>query len=102
MSPEICSGLLTHHQGGHSLITVPNPLTPNKSLLFQLTMWCPILALVSIALLYVKISVSQLNNYNEKTVFSFIDTVAKRNVSQVCGDSLLKVCIQFSSYEKTH
>ncbi|VDN86231.1 unnamed protein product [Brugia pahangi] len=39
-----------------------------------------------------KRSTGELNNYNEKIVFTFINTVAKRsNVSRLCGDSLTKV-----------
>uniref|UniRef100_A0A915PPK9 Acyltransferase 3 domain-containing protein n=1 Tax=Setaria digitata TaxID=48799 RepID=A0A915PPK9_9BILA len=34
---------------------------------------------------------AKLNDYSEKIVFNFIDTIAKRNVSKLCGDSLKKI-----------
>ncbi|VDK69671.1 unnamed protein product [Litomosoides sigmodontis] len=44
-----------------------------------------------IILFHAERSAGELNDYNEKIVFSFINSVAKRNVSQVCGDSLTKI-----------
>ncbi|VDN38622.1 unnamed protein product [Gongylonema pulchrum] len=38
---------------------------------------------MSFLLLHVRMSICQLNDYNEKMVFSFIETAAKRNVSQI-------------------
>lgn len=50
-----------------------------------------IISALFIILFHAERSAGELNNYNEKTVFNFINSAAKRNVSQVCGDSLTKV-----------
>ncbi|CAG9531844.1 unnamed protein product [Cercopithifilaria johnstoni] len=50
-----------------------------------------VITVLFIILFQAERSVGELNNYNEKIVFSFINSVAKRNVSQVCGDSLTKI-----------
>uniref|UniRef100_A0A0R3RQ56 NRF domain-containing protein n=1 Tax=Elaeophora elaphi TaxID=1147741 RepID=A0A0R3RQ56_9BILA len=50
-----------------------------------------VISVLFVILFYAGRSTCELNNYNEKIVFSFINTVAKRNVSQLCGDSLAKI-----------
>uniref|UniRef100_A0AAF5Q6L7 Acyltransferase n=2 Tax=Wuchereria bancrofti TaxID=6293 RepID=A0AAF5Q6L7_WUCBA len=51
-----------------------------------------VLSVLFIISFHAEISISELNNYNEKIVFTFINAVAKRsNVSQLCGDSLTKI-----------
>ncbi|VDM99374.1 unnamed protein product, partial [Thelazia callipaeda] len=40
---------------------------------------------------HTKVIAAQLKDYNDKIVFHFIETAAKRNVSQRCGDSLMKI-----------